>query len=470
MKTTWIIVWVLSNIGVCFGLKETVVKNVKSGSLVDIESFGFTAGGTANIQFDEFTYGNMRSDVPTNSTFFFYSCTATGYRTLLSRQYRDGDSICEEPSKFLDCWITNGDGEKTIKFDSKDNYYFAALNCAQRDLRVQISFEFLNPNGQQLSFGDIPLPKVYLTFALLWAIGLAGWAYFCRRYARNCIPLHKLLLIIVALKFLVVAAAFSYWQIYETTGESFAAIRYTQSFLFAGAETGFFCALLILAKGWRIIHSTIPTTEIRTIVVALVLLLATLLFFTFYNDGYYFLSLMIMYFFMLPKIFTSITRNTRALEGQLFLLSHANGANRHNDEQAIREKIKLFKYLRSSVIIYLACILLVNSMRIVLIWYLEWLNYFLNELVSLIMTLLICFILLPRNAPLFARVTLLDTSVLPFMGIQDIRFDEQQNGLRSEEVGASDMSDIVVMEYPHRKKHSSSLAIGLLDQRVPHSE
>ena len=154
------------------------------------------------------------------------------------------------------------------------------------------------------------------------------------------------------LKLAVVVVALCYWHTFQATGKDIVQLKYLQSFIYALSETAFFCALLLISKGfpflplslpssplpislylysfplhlipgWRITRSNLPPSEIRTISVALVLLLSTLLFFSFYNDGYYFLSLMIMYFFMLPKIFTSITRNTRALHTHMLLARYA---------------------------------------------------------------------------------------------------------------------------------------------------
>jgi cation transport ATPase len=216
------------------------------------------------------------------------------------------------------------------------------------------------------------------------------WFY----YKSNRVHLHTFLVIVAFLKLMVVVIALAYWRVCQLTGNCLSELKYFQSLLFAISETAFFCALLLIAKGWRITRTRLPSSEIRTISVALILLLSTLLFFSFYNDGYYFLSLMIMYFFMLPKIFTSITRNTRALETQLLLITSANV---QLETESIHQKIKLFKTLRTSVVIYLGSILLVNSMRIIMIWYLDWFNYVLNEMVVLLMMCLICFILLPNN-------------------------------------------------------------------------
>lgn len=103
------------------------------------------------------------------------------------------------------------------------------------------------------------------------------------------------------------------------------ASQYIGLFCFAVSETAFFCALLLVAKGWRITRYRLPATEGRTISVALLLLLITLVFFSFYDhNGYYLLSLMIMYFFMLPKIMTSVGRNIRVLDAQILVVSRAH--------------------------------------------------------------------------------------------------------------------------------------------------
>lgn len=147
---------------------------------------------------------------------------------------------------------------------------------------------------------------------------------------------------------------------------------------------------------------------------------------------------------MLPKIFTSITRNTRALETNLQFTTSAsshfvstnssrsantgdsgigvgshsqgsdtnpsNGIDIHDTRgtmlilsQAIHQKIKLFKTMRTAVVVYLGSILLVNSLRIVMVWYLEWLNYLLNETVVFTMMGFISWFLSPKNRLLFSR-------------------------------------------------------------------
>ncbi len=168
---------------------------------------------------------------------------------------------------------------------------------------------------------------------------------------------HWLLEVVVISKLLVVLAGFAYWRVCATTGICYSQLDYLQCFLFAFSESLLFAVLLLIAKGWNVTRWELPVSEIRTICVALILLLATLLFFSLYNDSYYFLSLMIMYFFMLPKIFTAISRNLKKLSMQRVFLERLLEEHRRNgqgfvlpphlpDRESIDKKLKMFKYLK----------------------------------------------------------------------------------------------------------------------------
>jgi len=278
------------------------------------------------------------------------------------------------------------------------------------------------------------------------------------------------LVFVAFLKLLVVISALSYWRTCEQGGLCLDQLKYIQSFLFAISETAFFCSLLLIAKGWRITRSRLPSSEIRTISVALILLLSTLLFFSFYNDGYYFLSLMIMYFFMLPKIFTSITRNSRALETQLVMVNRSNLTEQEID--GVHKKIRLYRMLRSSVIMYLGSILVVNSLRIVMVWYLDWFNYLLNEVVVFLMMYIICFILRPSNTALFSTATMFDVGNLyPLFNVDDFFSDTEFGIVPSTQEPPIDPSEYVVIEYPYRRKNGQKptpatvpISLGILDK------
>lgn len=208
--------------------------------------------------------------------------------------------------------------------------------------------------------------------------------------------------------------------------------------------------MLLIAKGWRIIRPTLPGAEVRTMFVALILLLATLLFFSFYNDGYYFLSLMIMYFFMLPKIFTSITTNTTILEAQILMTGRAQT---DNDATSLLQKLHLFKTLRTSVVVYLGSILLVSAMRIIMVWYLDWFNFVMNELVVVLTIALVSYILLPHNHLVFSPMTIHPDFNLGHYNFDDLTpLDYDELNMMSQEPSI-DLTGMIVIEFPHKLSH-----------------
>lgn len=89
--------------------------------------------------------------------------------------------------------------------------------------------------------------------------------------------------------------------------------------------------------------------------VALLLLLSTLLFFSLYNESYYFFSILIMYIFMLPKIFTAVTKNLKRLGLQLAFVSRLHDERARLGQRlpphfprisSLKRKIRFFQCLK----------------------------------------------------------------------------------------------------------------------------
>lgn len=64
--------------------------------------------------------------------------------------------------------------------------------------------------------------------------------------------------------------------------------------------------------------------------------------------------------------------------------------------------MKMFKALRTAVILYLGSILMVSSMKIIMLWYLDWINYCVSEVIALVMVTVVCFLLRPRENGAFS--------------------------------------------------------------------
>jgi len=438
------LLWNLSFTAALVGDKEITLR-----ILSDFEQFGFAKGGFLSLKVQAF---------PPQSNVSLYICTDKEF-DLLSSYDPNEQSFCNNPGY---CEY-NGDYRVEVNYNvrTKNKYHLVLIQCGIREpVKMQVEYVLLNPGNQQLPLGEIPLPNLYILVTVIWIILVSLCGIIWMRNKEHIVMLHMLLCTVGVLKLAVVVVALAYWHTYESSGHDIAQLKYLQSFIYALSETAFFCSLLLISKGWRITRSTLPPSEIRTISVALVLLLSTLLFFSFYNDGYYFLSLMIMYFFMLPKIFTSITRNTRALHTHMLLARYANV---ELNTDPILAKIKMFKTLRTAVILYLGSILIISSMKIIMWWFLVWVTFCVSECVTICMVVAVCILTRPRENGVFSPRAYFENGSFPILNMQQFdHFDELFGDQiwdpdlifgtgAGDSVNAApqiDMSEALVIEYP----------------------
>jgi len=242
---------------------------------------------------------------------------------------------------------------------------------------------------------------------------------------------------------------------YSSSGSRFTIISTLQSFLFAFSETAFFGVLYLTSKGWRIIRSGLPASEIRSTFIALFILVSTLLFFSFYNTEYYWLSLVLMYFFMLPKIFTSISHNIRTLDSHIsaFTNSYLHPAldNIPQYTHLLQVKRTMFVKLRTCLVIYLISMLLVNSLvRILVAWDLLWISRLCDEMIVLCIVGYVAWNLRPGLKVFYTSIE----EIRPFLALQ-VFLESRLNGEDMDDgVEISDPWDIsktIVVQWPQKK-------------------
>mmetsp|Transcript_17478 Transcript_17478/g.25998 ORF Transcript_17478/g.25998 Transcript_17478/m.25998 type:complete len:515 (+) Transcript_17478:566-2110(+) len=395
-------------------------KNIHTNDVYTrIEQFGFSKKiGTISLR-----------DVYASGGETFTLCSSEQWKTLLHSTSDFWGTFCVENETSIvsatdyGCELAGVSISDPLleKYQVKETslYTMALINC-DGTATVRFTMQLLN-GDEQLPLGEENIPKTYFVICTLWVFFLVCWIFEMMRFRNattvglldepgsqqgNGFALHCLLAVVILLKLCVVCLSYGYWRVCSDTGYCYNSLEISASLLFAVSECSLFCALLLIAKGWKITRPTMPPSEARTISFALVILLSTLFFFSVYNEGYYFLSLMILYFFMLPKIFHSVTLNTSSLHAYLTVL---NGQLlQQQDEESVQQtrriisalhvKLKVFRMLRSSIILYLCFILIASALRIVMVWSLEWITVAINELVVLFMVLLVCIAVRPARA------------------------------------------------------------------------
>lgn len=205
---------------------------------------------------------------------------------------------------------------------------------------------------------------------------------------------------IIFAKTIIVFLALIFWKVYQNHGRVFNPLMHTKSLATTLFEALFFCILLLFSKGWGVSRESLPPQEFRSVSMPLFLLLFTLIFFSVYNDGYYMIAMMIMYFLMMPKIYTSISENIRILGIHQWLAQNFQLGQIPLD--AIVTKIRFFKRLRIFATSYVVVVLLSNCVRIFVSWRLEWIAIIFQEFIALIMLAILAFMIRPQSSALFS--------------------------------------------------------------------
>jgi len=455
-----------------------------------IEQFGFEDQGTIDLQVTNLNFKGQSSTTSTTTTggggagsttttntvppqqieskLTLWVCQDREYQSLIGSSPTNfiENKLCNDPSAG-NCPIKNQTITDGLEFHSSiadsDMYRLIILKCSDdREVSMKLNYILKNPNGH-LSKGYLPLPALYRYMAIVMTLLFIGvLAYWIKkRHFLN--PVHYILILIVALRLILIYLTFHYWTSADNIGKFNHILKYFQNIFFSFTETTFFASLFVLSRGWKITRQNLTRTALKSITIILVFLLSVLLFFSFYNDVYYFLSLMILYFFMMPTIFTNITKNIRIVESHAIL---ARFMENQITMENIRLKKKVFRYLRTTIVLYLGAILFVNSMKIIMVWFLFWISFSISEPISILMISFLCFTFRPTNI----TPNIYQNAQLDEIGISEIsRSLEQIINQNLDPVSLSNILEIksfnpstcFIIQYPSNRsvKNSYSIAV-----------
>jgi len=383
-------------------------KQVKANLAIHVVgSFGYKKNGTATLSSDrDLTKEGVK----------FYLCSSVQWSDFVGVIEQNSSQICDPNFKVF-CEIEGVPVNGTILDDyhvaTSDRYEFVIVNCGEKSQTFDFTYILLNPGGQELSVGDEPIPDIYAIFCTLWMLLVTLWLLdrFVRRLRsiqvsryNSCIAL------VLLLKLWVCLLSYMYWSSLSRVGHSTEMNSALNGLLFATSEAIFFLVLMLLAKGWKITCRDLPSSETRGMVFGVLFLLGALLFFSFYNNGYYLLSLVILYFFMLPKIFTGASQNVRLLYAHIIIMTREQPDENADLILTLRAKMRMFEVLRTTVMIYLSLVLFVIGSKILLPYKVNWITYLFFESLVFIVVLTIAFILHPSRTRVFAELELSELS------------------------------------------------------------
>lgn len=302
--------------------------------------------------------------------------------------------------------------------------------------------------------GDYNLPLIYILFTILRflvsGVWLAGMISLCPSKS----PIQIMIFIVAVFRFVSNFVGAIYWGICSSSGDCLAQLDYFELFVYSVGETLFFALLFMTARGWSLMIPSLPSTDLRSVAISVVLLMAALLFLSYYSQGYFYLSLMIIYFFMLPRIFSSIGRNMRIIHQHL-------GASRHNptaadDARILNAKYQFYQQFRKLILLYIAAFLAVTSFRFIADPLLDWIVTLVNELVSCLALFSLMYLLFPTRTSRFAYFAGLDSPPLS-QTLDAVLFAANLNNIL-EDAGTPmlDLNEVVIFEMPDERRFQST--------------
>lgn len=126
----------------------------------------------------------------------------------------------------------------------------------------------ISVGGVFISFTEVAFLDVYLSFAVLWTILLAGWLIWVLPYALSSFQLQWFAVLPLALRAMTMVFAYIYWRRRETGASEREYDLVLLPLLLTLDAVSFiaFCVLLLLVStGWRIMNPKLPPSVKRFI-------------------------------------------------------------------------------------------------------------------------------------------------------------------------------------------------------------
>lgn len=283
--------------------------------------------------------------------------------------------------------MTNGSFELAHTVTTKDVYYFLTTNCGARQIRLSFSYELVNPGGEHLPYGQVPLPGVFVAFALAWLLVLFLWLGNALFFQFSYIPLHRFIGLAAVLKTVAVCLAALYWRHLSRDGLVSSRVSVPYSLVQVAAQVSGLGVLLLICRGYCLTTMTLERAFVRTMLFTLVGLACMVLGYTFV--GHYFVFLVIATYVMVLRLaFGSLVMTVRSLELQMRVV-YAGGIDATTSP--IGRKLKLVQGTQILLISWVFAIVTANVIGLFFWADLSWVSSFGPELADLVFFAYIAF-------------------------------------------------------------------------------
>ena len=353
-------------------LVDTSTQKANAKYLMKWKQFEMAEGGTAAVSIDF----NPSVILPLR----LYICSSEEIKRLLQK-YDSIEQICSDFNSTGGCRATldANDGGllrtldsdlplrsswvATMSTDVMLEFYY--LNCNSHQAEFVVTYALVNPNGEQVGLGQIPLRAIYLVCSMVW-VGILGimllvlyvW-YFTRRTQIN--GLHIALIVVALIAVIASLSSYNYWSDYSLRGKPDAG---NSTFMNLGNGMFIISILLVallVSKGWKVVdafHGSVAGKDWRTIGLLFLVYGFTFAFYSVYGGSFFPLFMLVMCFFILIRyVHRGIKLNLFVLRHQLTIMGAVLGLNPRGSPvlHQFEAMVRLLNVLPGLLVLHLLC-------------------------------------------------------------------------------------------------------------------
>eukprot|EP00300_Choanocystis_sp_HF-7_P008959 c16186_g1_i1.p1 GENE.c16186_g1_i1~~c16186_g1_i1.p1 ORF type:complete len:608 (+),score=97.90 c16186_g1_i1:240-1826(+) len=352
------------------------------------EPFGFLPGGHMDVALQ------LLGDVDETGLRFLVCSSAQ--IAVLNANFNAAGALCnaiETVLCFENAPIQNGSYSLSANVSTKDVYYLLIANCDSEVVHIAYTFDFVNPGGEQLPYGEIPLPKALTALTVFWLVALVGYVLNAMRFFTMHIPLHSLIGVSGVAKMAAVIAAAWYWYSLSRAGS----VDMTQFAIYkvAGIIGRLFglAVLILVSHGYCVTVATLSWATLRVVGFSVTAVGAALLAWAF-GGSYIAFLVLILYVLVIRHVFGTLFVTLRQLQTQMQIV-RAGGIDPHTSPVALKRRA--MEQVQVAVVLWLFVIVFANIVAVFFWAGLEWVSSVGGEAADLLLFCMLAYIFRLRD-------------------------------------------------------------------------
>jgi len=280
------------------------------------------------------------------------------------------------------------------------------FNCDKIRFQANVNIVLLNPDGENLGFGYIPYPTVFIIMLVIWGLGFLIWTYNWIKYRSLSSKFNKMITLFPLVKIAYSAVSIYYWKTDSMQGEVSDSMEYLFIFWIILEEAVFYIVLMLISIGWGFTQRQFDPDKFVIAGVIVGLIVTRILGYMVHN--LFFLLSFLIYIVVIVVIFRFINNNLRDLHNEL----RDNPRPITTDPSLpnpIAEKEKMMKAFKATMMGYLAAVMMIMLFQLLFLRDYPWITDTLRELSELMIFICIGWTFRLKNPDVYYQLDEDDT-------------------------------------------------------------